>query len=399
MRSAGVVSEAGRAVDAERLAADALAREDTSPTGLPGGIAIPHCRTAGVTEPTLAFARLSPAVDFGAKDGPADIAFLIAAPDGGDSTHLKLLTKLARALVKPDFTAALREARSAAEVVELVGAAIGTTVPAARPPWPASAPAPARVRRPPHLPPSRGAGARRTPLAGRRDRLPHRHRPHLHGRRGAGGRCRAGRRRHRRRDPGLGRLQAAAPRHDRGGVGGHLRRRRRGPRPAAVRRQARGLLGREAPDRGGRHDDRRGPAVRRRPARAPRGGHRPRRGLRLGRQRVVGRPRPTGADDRRLLHDPVRRRRRPADRAQLPARRLRDRRPLRRHRGQAHDVRPAQPRRLRTRARAVRLRPHGLPRRAVLHHRQDRVRASSSRRSPATSPTPSPTARASRPAS
>ena len=50
--------------------------------------------------PTLAFARLSPGVDFGAKDGPADLAFLIAAPAGGDATHLKLLTKLARALVK-----------------------------------------------------------------------------------------------------------------------------------------------------------------------------------------------------------------------------------------------------------------------------------------------------------
>ena len=42
---AAVVGDAGRAVDIDRLATDALAREDTSPTGLPGGIAIPHCRT------------------------------------------------------------------------------------------------------------------------------------------------------------------------------------------------------------------------------------------------------------------------------------------------------------------------------------------------------------------
>src|SRR6476469_2978384 len=77
-----------------------LTHEATSATGLPGGIAIPHCRTAHVAVPTLAFARLSPRVDFGAKDGPADLAFLIAAPAGGDATHLQLLTKLARALVK-----------------------------------------------------------------------------------------------------------------------------------------------------------------------------------------------------------------------------------------------------------------------------------------------------------
>lgn len=122
---ADVVGEAGRAYDVTQLAADALAREETSSTGLPGGIAIPHCRTTGVEEPTLAFARLSPPVDFAAKDGPADLAFLIAAPAGGDATHLQLLTELARSLVKAEFTNALREAQTPDEVVDLVSAALG----------------------------------------------------------------------------------------------------------------------------------------------------------------------------------------------------------------------------------------------------------------------------------
>lgn len=117
---AGVVAEAGRTSDADQVATDALAREETAATGLRGGIAIPHCRTTGVAEPTLVFARLSPPVDFGAKDGAADLAFLIAAPEGGDSTHLQVLTKLARALVRKDFTDALRAAATPAEVVALV---------------------------------------------------------------------------------------------------------------------------------------------------------------------------------------------------------------------------------------------------------------------------------------
>ena len=100
------------AVDRDQLIEDAFAREATSATGLPGGIAIPHCRTTGVEVPTLAFARLTPGVDFGAKDGPADLAFLIAAPAGGDADHLSILTKLARALVKPAFTDALRAAET-----------------------------------------------------------------------------------------------------------------------------------------------------------------------------------------------------------------------------------------------------------------------------------------------
>ena len=115
-----LVAAAGRSTDQAQLERDVLAREATSPTGLKGGIAIPHCRTVAVTEPTLAFARLNPAVDFGAKDAPADLAFLIAVPEGGDANHLKILTKLARALVKAEFSAALRSATSVAEVVDLV---------------------------------------------------------------------------------------------------------------------------------------------------------------------------------------------------------------------------------------------------------------------------------------
>ncbi|MDO7869242.1 PTS fructose transporter subunit IIABC [Nocardioides jiangxiensis] len=116
----GLVAATGRSTDQAQLEGDVLAREATSPTGLKGGIAIPHCRTTGVSEPTLAFARLNPAVDFGAKDGPADLAFLIAVPDGGDADHLTILTKLARALVRKEFAAELRTATSVTEVVDLV---------------------------------------------------------------------------------------------------------------------------------------------------------------------------------------------------------------------------------------------------------------------------------------
>jgi PTS system fructose-specific IIC component len=128
---AAQVAQAGRTSNPDGLAQDALAREATSATGLPGGIAIPHCRTEHVDVPTLAFARLSPGTDFGAKDGAADLAFLIAAPAGGDATHLKLLTQLARALVKKGFTDDLRSADTPEEVVTLVSGVLN--VPAAAP--------------------------------------------------------------------------------------------------------------------------------------------------------------------------------------------------------------------------------------------------------------------------
>ena len=122
---AQAVVNAGRATDFEQLYAAAEARESKTDTGIPGGIAIPHCRSAAVTEPTLAMARPNPAVSFGAKDGPANLIFFIAAPDGADQAHLKLLSTLARSLMKKSFTASLREASSAEEIVELVNGALG----------------------------------------------------------------------------------------------------------------------------------------------------------------------------------------------------------------------------------------------------------------------------------
>ena len=126
---AHAVVNASRATDYDQLYAAAEARESKTDTGIPGGIAIPHCRSAAVTEPTLAMARPNPGVSFGAKDGPADLIFFIAAPDGADQEHLKLLSTLARSLMKKSFTASLREAQTPEEIVDLVNDALGTGAP------------------------------------------------------------------------------------------------------------------------------------------------------------------------------------------------------------------------------------------------------------------------------
>jgi fructose PTS system EIIBC or EIIC component len=127
--AARVVAQ-GRATDADALYADAWAREEKDETGLPGGIAIPHAKSAAVTEPSLAFARLDPGVDFGAPDGPADLVFLIAAPADAAQAHLAVLSKLARSLMTADFTAGLRSARTEEDVVALVLESIGEAEPA-----------------------------------------------------------------------------------------------------------------------------------------------------------------------------------------------------------------------------------------------------------------------------
>ncbi|MGV9797633.1 PTS fructose transporter subunit IIABC [Mycobacterium sp. NPDC003449] len=137
-RLAGALAGAGRSSDADGLIGAAMAREGQSATGLPGGIAIPHCRSAFVDVPTIGFARLAPGVDFGAPDGPADLVFLIAAPESGGAEHMKLLSSLARALVRTEFVESLRAAATSDEVVALVDEVVSPS-PA---PAPAAEPAP-----------------------------------------------------------------------------------------------------------------------------------------------------------------------------------------------------------------------------------------------------------------
>jgi len=110
----------GRVTDLEGFLTDVAAREAQMPTGLDGGIGIPHCRSEHVTEPTLGFGRSAAGIDFGAADGPADLIFLIAAPAGADDAHLTILSSLARQLMNAEFTDALRAAGDAEAAAALI---------------------------------------------------------------------------------------------------------------------------------------------------------------------------------------------------------------------------------------------------------------------------------------
>lgn len=148
------VAATGRAADGSALAEDAIKREASVGTGVPGGIAIPHARSASVSSPTLAFSRLARKVPFGAPDGDADIVFMIAVPEGADKDHLTVLSTLARALIRDDFTAALRAAATPQDVVDLVQREVGGEVAEAG----VGAPAPAAAA---PAPTTTGSGARK----------------------------------------------------------------------------------------------------------------------------------------------------------------------------------------------------------------------------------------------
>ncbi|MCG2798652.1 MAG: PTS sugar transporter subunit IIA [Cellulomonas sp.] len=115
-----LLAAAGRVTDADGFHADVRDREAQMATGMPGGIGLPHARSAHVTVPSLAVGKVPAGVDFGAPDGPATLVFLIAAPASGDADHLKILAALARRLVHPEFRQALNDATDAATVAQII---------------------------------------------------------------------------------------------------------------------------------------------------------------------------------------------------------------------------------------------------------------------------------------
>jgi PTS system fructose-specific IIA component len=115
-----LLANGGRVTDLEGFLADVTAREAQMPTGIEGGIGIPHARSPHVTEPSLAFGRSTAGVDYGAGDGPATLIFLIAAPEGGGGDHMQILASLARRLIHQSFKDSLRLAADPQEVVDIV---------------------------------------------------------------------------------------------------------------------------------------------------------------------------------------------------------------------------------------------------------------------------------------
>ena len=80
-----------------------LKRERTGTTGIGRGIAIPHCKTAAVARPLVAFARTASPIDFGATDGdPVHSIFLVVSPPEGADAHVEILKSVAK-IARDDY--------------------------------------------------------------------------------------------------------------------------------------------------------------------------------------------------------------------------------------------------------------------------------------------------------
>lgn len=90
------------------------AREKLGSTGIGEGVAIPHCKVAGLRRPFGMLVRLARPIDFEAIDEiPVDIVFMLLIPADAGKDHLNLLAAVARQLRSPEILKKLRQAGSA----------------------------------------------------------------------------------------------------------------------------------------------------------------------------------------------------------------------------------------------------------------------------------------------
>lgn len=110
----------GWAQDADKIEADLWHRENQYSTGFENQIAIPHAKTANVTEAGVIFIRLSRAIDWESLDDqPVQIIFGLLVPESGAKIlHLQIINSLASQIVEDDFREQLFSAQTEDELFQ-----------------------------------------------------------------------------------------------------------------------------------------------------------------------------------------------------------------------------------------------------------------------------------------
>ena len=103
------IAEACYQTDYSQTVEALMERESLGPTGVGGGIALPHARLEQLDKVVGAFVLLENPVEFDAIDKqPVDIVFGLFAPKSAGVEHLKALALVSRTLREQSIVAKLR---------------------------------------------------------------------------------------------------------------------------------------------------------------------------------------------------------------------------------------------------------------------------------------------------
>lgn len=117
--------KAGIASDADAVMNAFLAREAEGTTGMMEGFAIPHAKSDAITEAAVIVVKDESGVTgWDTMDGaPVNVAIALLIPGAqAGTTHLKILSKVAEALMDEDFRGTVKGSTDAAEIAETINA-------------------------------------------------------------------------------------------------------------------------------------------------------------------------------------------------------------------------------------------------------------------------------------
>lgn len=117
--------KAGVASDADAVMNAFLAREAEGTTGMMEGFAIPHAKSDAITEAAVIVVKDESGVTgWDTMDGaPVNVAIALLIPGAqAGTTHLKILSKVAEALMDEDFRATVKGSTDAVEIAKTINA-------------------------------------------------------------------------------------------------------------------------------------------------------------------------------------------------------------------------------------------------------------------------------------
>lgn len=117
--------KAGIASDADAVMNAFLAREAEGTTGMMEGFAIPHAKSDAITEAAVIVVKDESGVTgWDTMDGaPVNVAIALLIPGAqAGTTHLKILSKVAEALMDEDFRSTVKGSTDAAEIAKTINA-------------------------------------------------------------------------------------------------------------------------------------------------------------------------------------------------------------------------------------------------------------------------------------
>lgn len=101
-------------------------REAQGSTGMVGGFALPHAKSAAVKQVALNVVKFANDIEWKSMDGsPIKAAIAIYVPDDeAGTTHLAVLAKVAALLMQPDFCDTILKSSDAAEIAAAINAGL-----------------------------------------------------------------------------------------------------------------------------------------------------------------------------------------------------------------------------------------------------------------------------------